>query len=214
MVHMRRLVTAAVVAVLITGMSVPATHSEANAAPVHEAGSAPATCAFASSLAVLLDGESTPRGFDPATGHLTSAPKPSAGTCEAAATPDDDFGTKTFISSAPSYSKTDANSTFNAQTNFVPGLPTAFSFQVSPALVAVATGAVSAATAARTPSNCSYNKPGVPVDYFFHWSCSKQTADVDYRFDGTWTFPISVGGQSGTATIRWKFDYIIRTRIG
>ncbi|MFC9692708.1 hypothetical protein ACFTSF_29425 [Kribbella sp. NPDC056951] len=81
-------------------------------------------------------------------------------------------------------------------------------------MVKVAISPVSVANATRTPPNCNYDKPGVAVDYFFHWSCSKQESEVDYRFTGQWVFRVNIGGQTGTATISWKFDYIIYTRIG
>jgi hypothetical protein len=133
----------------------------------------------------------------------------------AAQAPQDDHGTKTFTSKAPYYSSTDKNSTFTAQTNFVASLPTAFSFKINPALAAVAISPATTAKATRTPPNCTYNKvPPQPVDYIFHWSCSGQAAEVEYRLDGTWVFRVEIGGQTGTATINWKFDYVIYTRIG
>lgn len=217
----RRLVPSGIAALMILGFS-------ATPAPAHSdlrqqasrAGSA--ACAFVADVSVVMDGQTRAIGIDPVTGRLTANSSASADDCgsvteagsHSPSTPQDDFGSKTFTSQAPTYTKTDANSTFNAQTNFVAGLPTAFGFKVSPALVAAAISPVTTATATRTPPNCTYNKPGVEVAYPFHWSCSRQSAEVAYHFAGKWVFRVEIGGQTGTATINWKFDYIIYTRVG
>ncbi|GAB3926203.1 hypothetical protein GCM10029976_020530 [Kribbella albertanoniae] len=211
MTDIRRLIASGLVLATMLGL----TASPANAQTQE---TDPTTCAYVAEVSVVMDGQTEAKGFDSSRGDLTPEPSRTTDGCEAADqgghAPQDDFGSKVFTSKAPTYHKSDTNSTFDAQTNFVAGLPTAFGFKVSQALIKVAISPVSVANATRTPPNCSYNKPGVSVDYLFHWSCSKQEAEVDYRFTGKWVFRVNIGGQTGTATISWKFDYIIYTRIG
>jgi hypothetical protein len=80
---------------------------------------------------------------------------------------------------------------------------------VSNGLAVIANGPVTTAYASRTPSNCTYSKSGVSVYCFFHWSCSSQSIEKSYRFDGRWVFPIKVGPNNGVATLDWQFNYII-----
>ena len=89
----------------------------------------------------------------------------------------------------------------------------AFGFQVSPALRAIASGPVTKAYAWRTPGNCTYDKRGVSVSYFFHWSCPTHSDGVEYNAWGNWVFPVKVSGATGTATINWQFNYVIYWRV-
>ena len=123
------------------------------------------------------------------------------------------FGTKIFLPSSPFYSRSDQNSPFCAQVTYSSNLPVAFGFQVSPAPRALASGPVTTAYAWRTPGNCTYDKRGVSVSYFFHWSCPTHSDGVEYNDWGNWAFPVKVSGATGTATINWQFNYVIYWRV-
>lgn len=171
-----------------------------------------APCAFTSRLEVRLVGDAAVRGMD-SRGWLADQPATAECSGPQGAAASTSFGSKTFLPSSPSYSRTDSNSSFSAQTTFTAGYPTAFGFTVNPLLASFASGPVTRAYASRAPANCTYNKPGVSVYYPFHWSCPGQTTGRGYTFTGQWSFPILVSGTRGTATISWQFNYIIYLRI-
>lgn len=227
---LRRWPRLATVALVLTsfaiGSNVPV--SLAAGAPPSPAGSISsdfgamgARCAFVASVAIRL-ADGTTRGFDETREALTDKPVVSASDCvgdgqDLAATPSATgpiaFGTKIFLPSSPFYSRSDQNSTFCAQVTYSSNLPVAFGFQVSPALRAIASGPVTKAYAWRTPGNCTYDKRGVSVSYFFHWSCPTHSDGVEYNDWGNWAFPVKVSGATGTATINWQFNYVIYWRV-
>lgn len=120
------------------------------------------------------------------------------------------MGTKTFTTASPTYTRTHAHTgTFNGQYVISSGSSyrVAFGFSIIPWLKAVATSPVSA-NVRRSPASgtCSYNKTGVSVYYAFHWSCTTPWQQTQ-TLNGTWTFRVLMGGRTGTATIRWWFQY-------
>lgn len=161
---------------------------------------------------IRLDGRAgtyslAPDGSLVAGSSLTNAPCPSAtaapsGGLSAAATPVP-IGYKTFTPGSPGFSAVDGNGAFNAQYTYSANVVAA-SYQISPALRAVAIG-TAAETVNQAPTYC-HDAHVESVYYFFHWSCASGFGIVQ-SMTGYFFFPIQVSGVRGTAEIDWMFRY-------
>lgn len=115
-------------------------------------------------------------------------------------------GRMIFTVSEPNYSITDSNGTFTGQVTWTGAdLPMAWSFRVSPQVRAIAT----------TPMTCEAghmqlpysDKHVVPADYMWHSTVRGHTTNTDYVLYGSCQFGVNVGGRTGTAVLRFRFDY-------
>lgn len=171
-----------------------------------------ATCKESSSLTIRFDDETTAHTLD-ARGRVIPGPglpritdcfrersSPAARTVK--------LGTWDFTPRKRSYSKSDSNSTFTAQSPVSPAT-LAWSWRPSIGVRKIARGTTITATVERSPGNCFYSKPGVSLDYFFHSSCRNHAYYSTYKLRGHWTFRVSVNGQKGTAYLNWIFQYAI-----
>lgn len=169
-------------------------------------------CSFATSVSVEFAEENKVLYLDVNSGSLSSKPIVSATDCEESTGVSPSaiaFGTAYLTRGRPEFSATDANANFVAQVTHTSGYPVAWTFLLSNAAKAIATGPVTQANAVRTPPNCVYNKPGVSVGYFFHSSCRAHTAERAYRLNGAWVYPCQVAGHRCTATVAWTWNYQI-----
>lgn len=121
----------------------------------------------------------------------------------------DDQHYHTFTQSAEYFDATDRNGRFTAQANMHSGytIPMAWSFRVAPAVQAIATSSMNC-TAGHHQLSYSDSHPNVPVDY--HWHSTVQGNKVNntkYDLWGNCTFRVQVGGNPGTANLKFEFHY-------
>lgn len=169
------------------------------------------SCIVVSSLSIDLESDDSIYSID-ARGDLVDGPSVSQSDCagENSTGPISRasvaLGSKTFTSSARTFTKTDTNGTFNGQYTPSSGHTVAFGYSVAAPLRAITTGPATAKVS-RTPAagTCSYSKTQA-ISYGWHWSCSTPFAQSQ-ALRGVWTFPIQVSGVNGTATIDWVFNY-------
>lgn len=138
-----------------------------------------------------------------AVGVLVAASLPTA------AASADDVHHHTFTQSAEYFDATDRNGRFTAQANMHAGytIPMPWSFRISPQIQAIATSNMNC-TAGHHQLPYSDSHPSVPVDY--HWHSTVQGNQVDntkYDLWGNCTFRVQVGGNPGTANLRFQFHY-------
>ncbi|WP_306925227.1 hypothetical protein [Arthrobacter globiformis] len=119
------------------------------------------------------------------------------------------FGTFYFGPNRPSFYASDTNSQFWAQQSYAAGLPTSYRWAPSAYLKSIIYGEALTAYAFKSPANCGYNKAGQNEDYIFHWSCGSQSTSSMYYLYGEWAFRAAGPGWSGTATVKWDFNYAI-----
>jgi len=194
----------------------------ANAAKVKYSNDADENCALQTDLKIHLDGDPTTYSLDPDTGELVPYSLVQSENCAQVTPPSSSLsspeesveaqyllGTHEFTSGNRYFQRSDSNGTLYAQTSYGSGLPVAFRYDISSYLKSIATGSATV-TAYRDPPNCHYSKLGISVYYNTHWSCGGHSPSTTYREYGNWRFPIRVNGSSGTATINWQFNYIIR----
>jgi hypothetical protein len=119
-------------------------------------------------------------------------------------------GRMIFTASDINYSITDSNGTFTGQVTWGgAGHPMAWSFRVSPQVRAIAT----------TPMTCEAghvqlpysDKHVVPVDYMWHSTVRGHATNTDYVLYGSCEFDVNVGGRTGTAILRFNFDYQMKS---
>lgn len=171
-----------------------------------------ATCKQTTSITIRFDGDPQPYSLD-TDGNAVLGPRaarterctsgqvsPVARTVK--------LGTWDFTPRKRSFSKSDVNSTFTAQSPVSPAT-IAWSWRPSLGVRKIARGSTIAATVERSPGNCFYSKPGVTLDYFFHSSCRNHAYYSTYKLRGHWTFRVSVNGRKGTANLNWIFQYAI-----
>lgn len=119
------------------------------------------------------------------------------------------FGTYHFGPSRTSFYASDTNSQFWAQQSYTAGLMTSYRWAPSAYLKSIIYGNALTAYAFKSPANCSYNKAGQNEDYIFHWSCGNQSTSSMYYLYGEWAFRAAGPGWSGTANVKWDFNYAI-----
>jgi hypothetical protein len=120
-------------------------------------------------------------------------------------------GRMIFTASDQYYGLTDRNGTFTGQVTWTaPGLPVAWSFRVSPQVRAIAT----------TPMTCEAGHmqlpyhdthPSIPADYRWHSTIRGHAINTEYTLYGWCQFGVSVNGQTGTAVLRFHFDYQMKS---
>jgi hypothetical protein len=115
-----------------------------------------------------------------------------------------------FTASEPSYDMSDINGTFTGQVTWAAGdLPVAWSFRVSPQVQAIATSPM---TCEAGHMQLSYtDRHVVSVDYTWHSTVRGHSANTDYVVFGSCRFSVNVGGRSGTAVLRFHFDYRMKS---
>ena len=118
------------------------------------------------------------------------------------------LGTKTFTSGSPSFVGVDNNGMLSAQYTNSAGLPVAFGYNVDRGVQAIAT-TYPVVRFDRTPGNCSYTKSGVPISYWYHWSCRGHSYQTQYRLNGNLVFRVLINGRTGTADLEVAFNYKI-----
>ncbi|MGI5195655.1 hypothetical protein ACQEVY_18735 [Streptomyces sp. CA-288835] len=116
----------------------------------------------------------------------------------------------TFKLSDPDYKRTDRNGTFTGQVNMAGtvGRPAhmAWSFRISPAVRAIATGRMTC-TAGHMQLPYHDRHTNVAVSYFWHSSVPNNRRNKEYTLYGSCKFRVNVGGRPGTANLGFSFKY-------
>ncbi|GHH66092.1 hypothetical protein GCM10017673_11280 [Streptosporangium violaceochromogenes] len=114
-----------------------------------------------------------------------------------------------FTKKDTTYSKSDANSQFDARVTWgSPGKPVAWSLVLSPALQAIAVSNMTCDAGVRNFPHYSAHKVA-PVGYIWHSTIPgphQMSQNWWYELSGRCTFRHDVNG-GGTATVDFKFDY-------
>lgn len=115
-----------------------------------------------------------------------------------------------FTPAHPRFHKTDHNGKFSAQVTYKSkGLPMAWSFRLAEALQDIATGEMNC-KASLEGTKRYHDHHVIPVNSLWHSTVPGNKYDVKYVLQGTCTFPVEVGGQPGTATVSFKFHFVIK----
>jgi len=163
-------------------------------------------CGFASVLTV--DDPSGPKGLDPETGALLDKPVVTTADC---ASPNTVGGTVVLTKTDPNYVSEDTLNRLSASvTTYSGSYPMQWSYTFKPALQNIIVGVVKYVKADRKPPNCSYYKTGEPANYYFHWGCPSQTANVQYTFNGSANFVVDNGSGGKNVTQTWQLVYTIK----
>ena len=104
------------------------------------------------------------------------------------------------------YDLTDRNGTFTAQVSWeAAGLPVAWSFRMTPALRAIATGPM--VCDAGSMQSAYHDHHIVTSDYNCNCTVGSHFFNTPYTLYGSCTFPVDVGGNPGKAVVSFRFAY-------
>ncbi|MFF1903275.1 hypothetical protein [Kitasatospora sp. NPDC058218] len=131
-----------------------------------------------------------------------------SGSAEAAG----DYGSKIFSVNDPFFLASDSNGRFSAQVSYGNGNPVAFSFVLSPPLIAIATSSMNC-TAWQFRDGASTgtvdNHANIPAGYYWHWTFPTNYIGFNMEASGNCTFKVNSGGVPGTANVRFVFRYVV-----
>ncbi|MFF8775260.1 hypothetical protein [Kitasatospora sp. NPDC015120] len=131
-----------------------------------------------------------------------------SGSAEAAG----DYGSKIFSVNDPFFLASDSNGRFSAQVSYGSGNPVAFSFVLSPPLIAIATSPMNCTSwqyRNGSPTGASDNHNPIPAGYYWHWTFPTNWIGYNYEASGNCNFKVNQGGVAGTANVRFVFRYVV-----
>ncbi|KJS63473.1 hypothetical protein [Streptomyces rubellomurinus] len=123
-----------------------------------------------------------------------------------------DYGSKIFSINDPYFEATDSNGTFTAQVSYGNGNPVALSFRLSAYLVGISTSPMTCTSwqfRNGAFTGTSDNHANIPTSYFWHWTFPTNYLGDNMQASGNCRFRVNVNGNSGTANVNFRFDYVV-----